>query len=146
VNSLLTLLLVVIGLLLLLLSLAVVAFGGYVALDERNRERGIFLAIWWVPAVATSVGILMRDLVTFAIGVLCFVVAGVTLALELRGSRRPARQGPAGRRPASQEPVDQRPVGGRRRTSTGGARGRALYESAKRRLSDKIKEYRKAAS
>lgn len=151
-SFLLTLLLVVIGLLLLLLSLAVFAFGVYMALDERHRERGIFLAVWWIPAVAASIGILMRDSVTFTVGVLCFVVAGTALVLDLRGTRRPARQRPAGRSPAGQrpaepeptsqeEPAEQRPLRSRR---TGGARKPTLYESAKRRISDKIKEYRKA--
>jgi hypothetical protein len=152
VGFLLTLLLVVIGLLLLLLSLAVFAFGVYMALDERNRERGIFLAVWWIPAVAASIGILMRDSVTFTVGVLCFVVAGTALVLDLRGTRRPVRQRPAGRSPAGQrpaepeptsqeEPAEQRSLRSRR---TGGARKPTLYESAKRRISDKIKEYRKA--
>ena len=151
-SFLLTLLLVVIGLLLLLLSLAVFAFGVYMALDERHRERGIFLAVWWIPAVAASIGILMRDSVTFTVGVLCFVVAGTALVLDLRGTRRPVRQRPAGRSPAGQrpaepeptsqeEPAEQRPLRSRR---TGGARKPTLYESAKRRISDKIKEYRKA--
>jgi hypothetical protein len=115
VGFLLTLLLVVIGLLLLLLSLAVVAFGTYMALDERHREPGVFLAIWWIPAVAASIGILMRDLVTLTVGVLCFVVAGAALVSS-------------------------------RRTGTGGTRKAAFYESAKRRISNKIKEYRKAIS
>jgi hypothetical protein len=147
VGFLLTLLLVVIGLLLLLLSLAVFAFGVYMALDERNRERGIFLAVWWIPAVAASIGILMRDSVTFTVGVLCFVVAGTALVLDLRGTRRPVRQRPAGQRPAEpeptsqEEPAEQRSLRSRR---TGGARKPTLYESAKRRISDKIKEYRKA--
>ncbi|HEX2109334.1 MAG TPA: hypothetical protein VHF70_08680 [Rubrobacteraceae bacterium] len=145
---LLTLLLVVIGLLLLLLSLGVVAFGVYMALDERHRERGIFLAVWWVPAVAASIGILMRDSVTFTVGGLCFVVAGTALVLDLRGTRKPARQRPvrqkpAGQEPAGQEPAEQRPVRSRR---TGGARKPTLYEGAKRRISDKIKEYRKTVS
>lgn len=150
---LLTLLLMVIGLLLLLLSLGVVAFGVYMALDERHRERGIFLAVWWVPAVAASIGILMRDSVTFTVGVLCFVVAGTALVLDLRGTRKPARQRPvrqkptrqepAGQEPAGQEPTEQRPVRSRR---TGGARKPTLYEGAKRRISDKIKEYRKTVS
>lgn len=151
-SFLLTLLLVVIGLLLLLLSLAVFAFGVYMALDERHRERGIFLAVWWIPAVAASIGILMRDSVTFTVGVLCFVVAGTALVLDLRGTRRPVRQRPAGRSPAGQrpaepeptsqeEPAEQRSLRSRR---TGGARKPTLYESAKRRISDKIKEYRKA--
>jgi hypothetical protein len=147
VSFLLTLLLVVIGLLLLLLSLAVFAFGVYMALDERHRERGIFLAVWWIPAVAASIGILMRDSVTFTVGVLCFVVAGTALVLDLRGTRRPVRQRPAGQRPAEpeptsqEEPAEQRSLRSRR---TGGARKPTLYESAKRRISDKIKEYRKA--
>ncbi len=150
---LLTLLLVVIGLLLLLLSLAVVAFGVYMALDERHRERGIFLAVWWVPAVATSIGILMRDSVTFTVGVLCFVVAGTALVLDLRGTRKPARQRPARPKPTGQEPVGQEPVGQEpaeqrpaRSRRTGGARKPTLYENAKRRISDKIKEYRKSVS
>ena len=145
---LLTLLLVVIGLLLLLLSLAVVAFGVYMALDERHRERGIFLAVWWVPAVATSIGILMRDSVTFTVGVLCFVVAGTALVLDLRGSRKPARQRPVRQKPTGQEPVGQEPAEQRpaRSRRTGGARKPTLYENAKRRISDKIKEYRKTVS
>ena len=145
---LLTLLLVVIGLLLLLLSLAVVAFGVYMALDERHRERGIFLAVWWVPAVATSIGILMRDSVTFTVGMLCFVVAGTALVLDLRGSRKPARQRPVRQKPTGQEPVGQEPAEQRtaRSRRTGGARKPTLYESAKRRISDKIKEYRKTVS
>ena len=155
---LLTLLLVVIGLLLLLLSLAVVAFGVYMALDERHRERGIFLAVWWVPAVAASIGILMRDSVTFTVGVLCFLVAGTALVLDLRGTRKPARQRPARQKPTGQEPVGQEPVGQEpvgqepaeqrpaRSRRTGGARKPTLYENTKRRISDKIKEYRKTAS
>ena len=150
---LLTLLLVVIGLLLLLLSLAVVAFGVYMALDERHRERGIFLAVWWVPAVAASIGILVRDSVTFTVGVLCFVVAGTALVLDLRGTRKPARQRPVRQKPTGPEPVGQEPVGQEpadqkpaRSRRTGGARKPTLYESAKRRISDKIKEYRKTVS
>jgi hypothetical protein len=143
VSFLLTLLLVVIGLLLLLLSLAVFAFGVYMALDGRHRERGIFLAVWWIPAVAASIGILMRDSVTFTVGVLCFVVAGTALVLDLRGTRRPARQRPPGQEPTRQDPAEQTPLRSRR---TGGARRPTLYESAKRRISDKIKEYRKTAS
>ena len=155
---LLTLLLVVIGLLLLLLSLAVVAFGVYMALDERHRERGIFLAVWWVPAVAASIGILMRDSVTFTVGVLCFLVAGTALVLDLRGTRKPARQRPARQKPTGQEPVGQEPVGQEpvgqepakqrpaRSRRTGGARKPTLYENTKRRIFDKIKEYRKTAS
>lgn len=151
-SFLLTLLLVVIGLLLLLLSLAVFAFGVYMALDERHRERGIFLAVWWIPAVAASIGILMRDSVTFTVGVLCFVVAGTALVLDLRGTRRPVRQRPAGQSPAGQRPAEPEPTSQEepaeqsslRSRRTEGTRKPTLYESAKRRISDKIKEYRKA--
>jgi hypothetical protein len=100
--------------------------------------------------VAASIGILMRDLVTLTVGVLCFVVAGAALVLDLRGTRKPTRQRPArrppGREPARQEePPEQRPVSNRR-IGTGSTRKATFYESAKRRISDKIEEYRKATS
>ena len=88
---LLTLLLVVVGLLLLLLSLAGLAFGVFMAFDERNRDQGIFFAIWLIPAVAASLGIVLRDWVTFIIGALCFVIAGAALALERHGSKEQPR-------------------------------------------------------
>jgi len=125
VDSLLTFLLVIIGLLLLFLSLAAVAFGAYMALEDRTREQGVFFAIWWVPAVAASLGVVLRDWVTFAVGALCFVVAGTALALEHRISKRPARD---------------------RRTGTRAPRRSSPYKSVKRRLFDRIKEYRKRAS
>ncbi len=97
-DLLLTLLLIVVGLLLLLLSLAGLTFGVFMALDERNREQGVFFAIWLVPAVAASLGIVLRDWVTFTIGALCFVIAGAALALEHHGSKehpRSRRKNPA---------------------------------------------------
>ena len=84
-DLLLTLLLVVIGLVLLLLSLAGLAFGVFMAFDERNREQGVYFAIWLVPAVAASLGIVLRDWVTFTVGTLCFVIAGAALSLERHG-------------------------------------------------------------
>ena len=98
-DLLLTLLLVVAGLLLLLLSLAGLAFGVFMAFDKRNREQGTFFAIWLVPAVATSLGIVLRDWVTFTIGTLCFVIAGAALALEHRGSKEQTRS--RGKSPAN---------------------------------------------
>ncbi len=122
---LLTLSLVIAGLLLLLLSLAGVAFGVFMALEPRNREPGVFFAIWWVPGAAASLGILMRDSVTFTIGVICFAIAGAALAVERRGAQRDFKS---------------------RRTGSAGAKKRPVHERAKRRLQDKIEEYRKALS
>jgi hypothetical protein len=84
--------------------------------------------------------------VTFIVGVLCFVIAGTALVLDFRGTRRLARQRlgsqrPTGQEPTRQDPAEQTPLRSRR---TGRARRPTLYESAKRRISDKIKEYRKA--
>ncbi len=84
-------LLTALGTLLLLLSLAGIAIGCFMALDVRTREPGAFFALWWVPAVAAAGGLLMRDPVTFSIGAFCFIVAGVAIALEHRGSKRPLR-------------------------------------------------------
>lgn len=50
------------------------------AMDPKNREAGRFFAVWWVPGAAAS-GVLMRDVVTFAVGSLCFLVAGAAFAL-----------------------------------------------------------------
>ncbi len=63
----------------------------FMAFDERNREQGVFFAIWLVPAVAASLGIVLRDWVTFTIGALCFIIAGAALALERYGSKEQSR-------------------------------------------------------
>jgi hypothetical protein len=74
--------LTVIGLLLLVISLAGVALGIYMATGGRTRSRGRLFAILWVPALAASTGVLMRDVVTFAVGLLCFLVAGTVFTLQ----------------------------------------------------------------
>jgi hypothetical protein len=118
-------LLTVFGALLLLFSLASVAFGIYLALDVRTRERGMFFAAWWIPAVATASGLIMQDRVTFIIGLFCFAVAGAALALELSVVKKPS--------------ID-------RRKSAARVRNRPFYQKAKLRISDKIREYRKIIS
>ena len=85
-------LLAVVGTLLLLLSLAGVALGLFMALgNQRTREPGLYFTLWWTPAVAAACGILMGDSTTFIIGALCFIVAGVAFVLERRGSRKAAK-------------------------------------------------------
>ena len=82
-----------IGLFLLLVSLAGIFFGTYMATDPRTRGQGTLFAVWWVPGVAAASGVLMRDVVTFAVGLLCFLVAGAVLAFEGgRQSKPTARQ------------------------------------------------------
>ena len=93
--------LIVIGTLLLLLSLLGVALGAYMAMDPKTRESGKLFAVWWVPGVAAASGVLMRDIVTFAVGSLCFLVAGAVFTFEDAMARKPtikrtgrARRGP----------------------------------------------------
>jgi hypothetical protein len=81
--------LTVIGLLLLLLSLAAIGFGVFMAADPKNRRAGRFFAVWWVPAAAAASGVLMRDVVTFVFGTLCFLVAGAAFALQSGAWRKP---------------------------------------------------------
>ena len=78
-----------IGTLLLLASLVGVAFGVYMATDLKTREPGKLFAVWWVPAAAAASGVLMRDVVTFFVGVLCFLVAGAVFTFEGGGVQRP---------------------------------------------------------
>ena len=71
-----------IGFLLLVVSVAGVALGLYMAADRRTRSRGRLFAILWVPALAASSGVLMRDIVTFTVGILCLLVAGAVFVLQ----------------------------------------------------------------
>jgi hypothetical protein len=95
-------LLSIIGALLLLASLAGVAFGAFMAADPKTRESGKLFALWWVPAAAAACGVLMRDVVTFAVGVLCFLVAGAVFTFEDGRSRTPAVKRRNGRREESE--------------------------------------------
>jgi hypothetical protein len=81
--------LTLIGLLLFLVSLAAVAFGLFMAADPKNRDQGRLFAIWWVPGVAAAGGVLMRDVVTFAVGLLCFLVAGAVFTFAGAGLEKP---------------------------------------------------------
>ena len=65
-----------IGTLLFLLCLAGISFGVFMAVDHNTREAGWHFALGWVPAVAAAGGVLMRDTVTFAVGLLCFLISG----------------------------------------------------------------------
>ena len=82
-----------IGFLLLIVCLAGVGLGLYMAADSKTREGGWLFAVWWVPGVAAASGVLMRDVVTFTVGTLCFLVAGAVFVLGGDRSRKP----PAGR-------------------------------------------------
>ena len=86
----LTVFVTVFGTLLLLASLAGVAIGAYMAADAQTRESGKLFAVWWVPAAAAASGVLMRDVVTFSVGVLCFLVAGAVFTFEGARVQRPA--------------------------------------------------------
>ena len=60
------------------------------AADPQTRESGKLFAIWWVSAAAAASGVFMRDVVTFSVGVLCFLVAGAVFTFEGERVRRPA--------------------------------------------------------
>jgi hypothetical protein len=87
-----------IGTLLLLASLVGVAFGAYMAIDPKTREPGKLFAIWWVPAAAAASGVIMRDVVTFAVGVLCFLAAGAVFTFESGRARTGRPRTPAAKR------------------------------------------------
>jgi hypothetical protein len=92
VDLLLTVIAVLFGVLLLLLSLAGLAFGAFMATDQRTRRPGMFFVLWWIPATAAAIGLLLRDPAAFTVGAFCFLVAGGALVLEHRGSRGSTRE------------------------------------------------------
>ena len=74
----------------MLLSLGGIASGLFtVAARPKTWARGLLFCVWWVPAVTAAGSILMRDPASFAVGLLCFLVAGVALSAEAVGARRP---------------------------------------------------------
>lgn len=73
--------LIAVGIVLLIVCLAGVALGVYMALDGKNREAGVLFALCWVSGAAGAFGVVMRDGVTFLIGTLCFLVAGAVFVL-----------------------------------------------------------------
>ena len=77
-----------IGLLLIVVALAGIALGIYMAIAPKTRASGKLFAIWWVPGLAAASGVLMRDVVTFAVGIVCFLVAGAVIVLEDRSPRK----------------------------------------------------------
>ena len=79
-----------IGTLLFLLCLAGISFGVFMAVDHTTREAGWLFVLGWVPAVAAVGGVLMRDAVTFAVGLLCFLIAGAVFIFEGESTRRPS--------------------------------------------------------
>jgi hypothetical protein len=79
-----------IGLLLLVVALAGLALGIYMAVEPKTRKSGTLFAIWWVPGLAAVSGVLMRDVVTFTVGLTCFLIAGAVMVFEDSRPRKPA--------------------------------------------------------
>jgi hypothetical protein len=74
--------LTVMGLLLLVVALAGIGLGIYMAVEPKTRASGKLFAIWWVPGLAAASGVLMRDVVTFTVGSICFLIAGAVMVFE----------------------------------------------------------------
>jgi hypothetical protein len=85
-----------IGLLLLVVTLVGIALGIYMAFEPKTRASGKLFAIWWVPGLAAASGVLMRDVVTFVVGIVCFLVAGAVIVLEDRSPRKVQVRGESG--------------------------------------------------
>ena len=52
------------------------------AVEPKTRASGKLFAIWWVPGLAAASGVLMRDVVTFTVGSICFLIAGAVMVFE----------------------------------------------------------------
>ena len=71
-----------IGILLFVVALAGIGLGIYMAVEPETRASGKLFAIWWVPGLAAASGVLMRDVVTFTVGSICFLIAGAVMVFE----------------------------------------------------------------
>ena len=70
------------GSLLLVVALLGVGLGIYMAVKPQTRTSGKLFAIWWVPGLVAASGVLMRDVVTFTVGSVCFLIAGAVMVFE----------------------------------------------------------------
>ena len=71
-----------IGFLLLVVAIAGIGLGIYMAVEPKTRASGKLFAIWWVPGLAAASGVLMHDVVTFTVGLICFLIAGAVMVFE----------------------------------------------------------------
>ena len=83
-------LLVAIGVLLMLICLAGIVLGLYMSTEAKNRDAGLLFAAWWVSGAAGAAGVVMRDGVTFLVGLFCFLVAGAAFLFAGGVGRAPA--------------------------------------------------------
>lgn len=111
-------LLTAIGMIFLLASLLGVAFGVYMSTHPKSREAGKLFATWWIPAVGASLGILMRDPVTFVIGLLCFLVAGAAFVLTSSGRGTPRARNSRRRSTSTRTTTENKTKKGYRRAAS----------------------------
>ena len=97
--------LTVIGVLLLVIALAGIGLGIYMAVEPKTRASGKLFAIWWVPGLAAASGVLMRDVVTFTVGLICFLIAGAVMVFE---DSRPRKSQVRGKGDLARGPEDNR--------------------------------------
>lgn len=113
--------LTVIGVALLLICLAGVALGVYMASEDKNRESGVLFALCWVSGAAGAAGVAMRDWVTFLVGMVCFLVAGAVFLLfggVKGGPGRRERGQPSGPVPEGSTKTTKENRSGRRRAAS----------------------------
>ena len=72
----------------LVVALGGIGLGIYMAVEPKTRASGKLFAIWWVPGLAATSGILMRDVVTFTVGLICFLIAGAVMVFEDSRARK----------------------------------------------------------
>lgn len=113
--------LIVIGVALLLVCLAGVALGIYMASEDKTRESGVLFALCWVSGAAGAVGVAMRDWVTFLVGTLCFLLAGAVFLLFGDAGGESGRRGrvhpPSGAPEGSEKTTRENRSGHRRAAS-----------------------------
>jgi predicted membrane channel-forming protein YqfA (hemolysin III family) len=101
------LLFVIAGIAGLLVSVAGISLGGYLATNRQMRWPGLLFVLLWVPVGVAAAGLLAADPVMAVVGGVCFAVAAVAYGMDYREKKSGrVRRSPKEERPEEDAVAD----------------------------------------